>query len=241
MSQPCDSPKCDRTSRASCDCCQQNLCLQHLHEHNGILVSKLNPLTDEINALGDRLNRMNVQQTLDQCHQKLDKWRLECHKKIDYFFEQKCQELEQIITAKTDGQREKIFHLQSKVARLIRHQEATRQDIDTLTSTIRLIEKEINKIERTRFSVYTRPLLIDDTIIQVKDICTQEFNSAALSSVYNTIASPPGSWRVLTSNDRLLLINQAAKLSFANAGLTVVKQVLWPYDTIEDMCFGHPK
>jgi hypothetical protein len=68
-----------------------------LHAHNGILVSKLNPLSDEINALGDRLNRMNIQQTLD-------KWRLDCHKKIDYFFEQKCQELEQTITAKTDGQ-----------------------------------------------------------------------------------------------------------------------------------------
>jgi replication fork clamp-binding protein CrfC len=104
MSQTCAAPKCERISRGSCDCCNQILCLQHLHEHNEILVSKLNPLIDEINALGDRLNRINIQQMTVECHQKLEQWRQDCHKKIDHFFEKECYKLDQIIALKKEEQ-----------------------------------------------------------------------------------------------------------------------------------------
>jgi hypothetical protein len=53
MSQLCAIPKCERTVRGLCDCCKQKLCLQHLNEHNTLLISELNPLIDEINAVGD--------------------------------------------------------------------------------------------------------------------------------------------------------------------------------------------
>jgi hypothetical protein len=94
------------------------------------------------------------------------------------------------------------------------------------------------KIEQTRFSVDTRPLLIDDTIVHVKEISSQNFNSSSFSSVYKTIASPPGSRVSLASNDRLLSIHQKPNLCFVNHELTIVKQVLWPYDTINDMCWS---
>ncbi|CAF1564779.1 unnamed protein product, partial [Rotaria sordida] len=54
MSQPCAIDGCKRTSRALCHCCQQDLCIFHLNEHNDLLNSQLNPLVDEINTLGDR-------------------------------------------------------------------------------------------------------------------------------------------------------------------------------------------
>jgi hypothetical protein len=96
----------------------------------------------------------------------------------------------------------------------------------------------MNKIEETRFSVDTRPLLIDDTIVHVKEISSQNFNSSSFSSVYKTIASPPGSRDSLASNDRLLLIHQKPNLCFLNSELTIVKQVLWPHDGIIDMCWA---
>ena len=76
MSQLCGVNKCSRTSRGLCDCCTQNLCLQHLNEHNTSLISQLNPLTDEINALGDRLNTITIQKTVDGYHRKLEEWRV---------------------------------------------------------------------------------------------------------------------------------------------------------------------
>ncbi|CAF4234517.1 unnamed protein product, partial [Rotaria sp. Silwood2] len=97
MSQSCSIEKCTRTSRGLCDCCQQNLCLQHLNEHNTLLVSLLNPLADELNALGVRLETLNIEKVIGNSRQKLEQWRQDCHKKIDCFFGQKCQELDQLI------------------------------------------------------------------------------------------------------------------------------------------------
>ena len=108
MSQPCAVTKCNRTSRGLCDCCTQHLCLQHLSEHNASLISQLNPLTDEINALGDRLKTLNIQKLVGDCRQKLEEWRMDCHQKIDRLFEQKCQELDRLIDEKVKKQQEEI-------------------------------------------------------------------------------------------------------------------------------------
>jgi hypothetical protein len=72
MSQSCAVAKCIRASRGLCDCCTQYLCIQHLSEHNASLISQLNPLTDEINALGDRLKTINIQTTAGGCRRKLE-------------------------------------------------------------------------------------------------------------------------------------------------------------------------
>ena len=93
MSQSCAANKCSRTSRWLCDCCNQSLCLQHLNEHNALLVTKLNPLTDEINELGDRLKSFNIEQALVSCRRKLEKWRDDCHQKIERLFERKEQRI----------------------------------------------------------------------------------------------------------------------------------------------------
>jgi hypothetical protein len=238
MSQPCAIVTCKRVSRALCHCCQQNLCITHLNEHNDLLNSQLNPLTDEINVLSERLKTLNTKDILVSCHQKLEKWREDCRKNIDHFVEKKYQELDRLIAEKLDKQQEEITHIRSKFAELIGDQEATHQDIDTLTSTIRRLEKEMNKIEEMCFSVDTRPLLIDNTVVHVKQINAQEFNFAALSSIYKTIQYQTGSYRALASNDRLLLIHQKSNLCFLNSELTIVKQVLWPHDAINDMCWS---
>jgi hypothetical protein len=73
MSQPCVIATCKRPSRVVCDCCEQRFCLPHLTQHNESLVSQLNPLTDEINALGSRLTAFNVIEITGNCRQKVEK------------------------------------------------------------------------------------------------------------------------------------------------------------------------
>ncbi len=238
MSQPCAIITCKRASRALCHCCQQNVCIPHLNEHNDLLNSQLNPLADEINALGERLKTFNIQDIVGDCRWKLEQWRQDCYEKINHFFEQKSHELDRLVAEKLNRQRERTTHIRSKVAELIHDQEATQQDIDTLTSTIRQLEKEMNNIEQAHFQINTRPLLVDDSIIQFEDIYEHDFDLSALSPAYRTIVRPQGSCRALASNGRLLLIHQAPNLCFLNTELTKVKQVLWPYDVIGDMCWS---
>jgi hypothetical protein len=238
MSQPCAITKCNRASRGLCDCCKQNLCLQHLTEHNASLVAQLNPLTDEINALGDRLRTLNIQKIAGHCRQKLEQWRLDCHQKIDSFFEQKCEELDRLVHKKVGKKREETIRVQSKMAELIHAQETTRQEIDSLTSTIRDLQRQIDDVEQICFQVNTRSLSIDNSFIHFMEMTEHEIDIASLSPVSKTIIRPPGSYKVMTSNDRYLLMHRNPNLCFVDQEMNVVKEVLWPYKHIHNMCWS---
>jgi hypothetical protein len=236
MSQPCAATKCPRTSRGLCDCCQQNLCLQHLSEHNASLISQLNPLADEINALGDRLKSLNIEKITISGHKKLEQWRMECHQKIDRLFQQKSKELDQLVDGKVKKQQQKLVRIQSKVAALIGEQETTRQDIDSLISTIHHLKEQMNKIEDTCFNIDTHPLVIDDSYIHVREI--NELDLSILSPACKTINRPAGSEVVINSNDRFLLMHQKPNLCLVDPEMNIVKEVLWNHDDIWDICWS---
>ncbi|CAF0954145.1 unnamed protein product [Adineta steineri] len=86
MSQPCAIKTYKRTSRTFCRCCcNQNICRDHFVEHDDLLNSHLNPLTDEINALSDRLAAISLDNITDDSCEKLNQWRINYHKIIDLF------------------------------------------------------------------------------------------------------------------------------------------------------------
>ncbi|CAF3627537.1 unnamed protein product [Rotaria sp. Silwood1] len=238
MSQNCSVKKCTRTSRGLCDCCQQELCLQHLTEHNALLISQLNPLTDEINALGDRLKTLDIQKTIDNSRQKLEQWRQDCYKKIDNVFEQKCQEFAQLINNRVSQQRDELNRIYLKMSELINTQETTRQEIDALTSTIRQLEENMNNIDQACSVINTGPLIIDDTSILIEKITEHELDLSTLSPVYKTIHRPKGSFRPFTGNERYLLIHQQPNICFFDREMNIAKQIVWPYGTIQDMCWS---
>jgi len=234
MSQPCAATKCPRTSRGLCDCCTQHLCLQHLSEHNTSLISQLNPLSDDINALGDRLKMLNIQEVVCGYRQKLEEWRMDSHQKIDYLFEKKCQELNRLADTKVEKQQEEIVQIKSKVAQLIQEQETTRQDIDVLTSTIHHLKEQMDKIEQMCLTITTRPLLIDDTLIFIKEKTEHEFDLSTLPPIYKNIKLPARSKLVINSNDRFLLMHQKPNICLVDRDINVVKVVLWTHGDIYD-------
>src|SRR5947207_1161481 len=122
MSQQCAIKDCKRASRTLCHCCNQNLCRDHFNQHDDLLNSHLIPLTDEINALADRLTTININKITNASHQKLNQWRIDSHKIIDQFYEEKCQELYQYVIGNIDKQRKSVVNLHFKMAELIEKQ-----------------------------------------------------------------------------------------------------------------------
>ncbi|CAF4327922.1 unnamed protein product, partial [Rotaria sp. Silwood2] len=238
MPPTCSTKKCTRISRWLCDCCQQNLCLRHLNEHNALLISQLYPLTDEINVLGNCLNTLDIQKIIDNNREKLEQWRQDCYKAIDCLFEQKCQELHQLVNEKIGQQRKEVNQVQLKITKLFNAQEANRQDIELLISTIRQLETKMNKLEETCCTINTRPLIIDDALISIKNMTEYELDLSTLSPISRTIACPKNSIGLLTGNDQYLLKHQKPNLCLFDREMNVVKQTLWPYDAINDMCWS---
>jgi polyhydroxyalkanoate synthesis regulator phasin len=225
-----------RSSCALCHCCQQNICLPHLKEHQDALISQLNPFVDQINAPGDRLKAFNTENMIDNCRQKLEQWRVECHRKIDHFFEQKCQELDQSVAGKLSRLREEIDRVQPKIAELIREQDVTRRDLDSLTSTVGNLEHQMNKIEQTSFKVKMQSLEIDQDWIGIEESNRHQPNLLTLPAVSKTTQHTDGSFAALASNERFLLMHRKPNLCLSDRDLITVKKVLWNYSVIRDMC-----
>lgn len=238
MSQPCATPECERISRGLCDCCKQNLCLQHLGAHNALLVSQLNPLTDQINILNDRLKSFNIESATKDRHQKLEEWRKECHEKIDKLFKEKSQEFDRLVIDSLDRQEKEVQLVQTKLAKHVREQEITRQGIDFLTSTIQQLENEIKRIEDSNIQIITHSLQLDDDLVQIQEINKYELELSSLSPVYRTLPSPAASYVVLANNEQFLLTHQKPNLCLIGKEMTVTKKVPWKYSNIWDMCWS---
>ncbi|CAF0938608.1 unnamed protein product [Adineta ricciae] len=238
MAQQCAISACQRASRALCHECNQNFCREHMIEHDLSLNSQLNPLSDEINALGERLKSINLEKAIGITHQKLNQWRVDCHKTIDTFFEQKCRELDRYISKRMDKQRDEISRMRTKMSQLINEQEATHQDIDSLTVTVRDLGREIAQIEETSIQVETKSLVLDDSLIHIENLDINRFDLTSLSPIYKTINYPRENWAPLACSSRYLLIHLEPNLCLIDQNLNTVKQNSWIYGTIYDMCWS---
>ncbi|CAF1044159.1 unnamed protein product [Adineta ricciae] len=238
MSQLCNLAKCNRTSRGLCDCCKQNLCLQHLTEHNVALLSQISPLTDTINTLGERLQILYTEGITANCCLKLEHWRVECHQKIDRFFERQCRQVNDLIDTKVRLQKEEIDRVRTKVAEIVREQEITQKDLDSLVSTVRYLEAAINKIEQTTLQINFRGFELDEESINISEKNSSEIDISKVFNNCKTFNSANGSYSVLACNEQYLLIHTNPNLCLVNRDMKVVKQILWTYDKIYDMCWS---
>ncbi|CAF3437694.1 unnamed protein product [Rotaria sp. Silwood2] len=238
MSSLCTIDTCKRKSRALCHCCSKNLCLDHLKEHDDLIHSQLNPLVDEINILHNQISALNIDEIIDKCRQKLDKWRHDCHTIIDRLYEEKCQELQQCCIQQAGQKRKKIYQLKLKTNKLIQEQEATHDDIFSLKATINDIKRDVNQFEENGILVDVYPLIINQNLVYIEESTSNELDISTLSSPYRSIDCSNNEWTPLASNNQCLLLDQYPNLCLFNKELTLLKQTPWEYDRISDMCWS---
>ncbi len=238
MPLPCAIDTCKRKSRALCHCCNKNLCLDHLKEHDDSFNLQVNPLVDELNTAADQLLNINVNDLISNCRQKLDQWRDDCYKTINLFYEEKCQELQQRCYERFDKYRKEIDQMKSKTNELIQEHEATYEDIPFLKATINDIKRNVNQFKEKGVIVDGHPLIINKDLVYIEEWTLNELNISALPSPYQTIHCSDDGWPVMASNNRYLLLDQYPNLYLFDTELTVFKQSPWKYDRIPDMCWS---
>ncbi|CAF1198074.1 unnamed protein product [Adineta steineri] len=156
----CAAIKCEIASCATCHCCQTDLCLDHLKEHKDRLSEKLIPLTNQINAVLDKVEHITPTSLPNLL--MLEQWRNAAYQTIDQFCQLMKDELFE--HAKTKSL-EKLHTTRNTLDQLIRMQGATSENIDTLTKDIERIEQEFNDLQK--ISINLQPLVINkNTIIQ---------------------------------------------------------------------------
>ncbi|CAF4093329.1 unnamed protein product [Rotaria sordida] len=235
---PCTISKCNNKSCVLCYCCQKNYCIHHLIEHNDSNNNKLNLLNDEINKLDHEIKTLNIQPLVENCRQKLEQWRMESYHKIDQFFERKFHEFHRFIDEKFDHQRMEIRRLQSKMTEYSHKQEIYDEELYSLIPIIDNLRTEINNFKQINNQMNIHPLPIDDNVINIDNINVHKFNLSTLSTIYKTINHPHGSYGTLACNDKFMLIYLVPNLILIDKQLNIINQVLWPYQSISNICWS---
>lgn len=238
MSQSCKIAKCSRIASSLCTCCQKQICKIHFDEHYEVLISQLQPITNELTTLNDNLKSFDINKTTAESREKLEQWRLECHQEIDRLFQRKCQELDQCIIQKISKQTEKIEQIQTRFIQMKQNAEITRQEIQFLTTLITQIKKEIINIDNTFVQIRILPLKINENILPIYETIRPKIDLSTLPSSCKTISHSAKSCSVLASNDQLLLAHQERRLCLINQQFDITKNVPWPYNNILDMCWS---
>ncbi|CAF4200665.1 unnamed protein product, partial [Adineta steineri] len=150
----------------------------------------------------------------------------------------RCLELDRLVTVKLDTQREKTIEVQSKIAELLREQDVTRNDIDSLTSHIHHLKRELDTIEKIHSRIDTHSIVIPNHLIQIEGLTERKLDLSHLSPVYKTINRSGGNCKVIAINGDFLLMQQGNNLCLIDREMTIIKKSLYFQDSIFDMCWS---
>lgn len=165
----CVIDKCELVSLALCQCCKQDLCIDHLNEHAQQRNKNLLPLMDRINLLTARFEEF-VQSEKSPVKQ-LKIWREQAYKVVNEFYEKKSRELTDHVFERN---RIQIDQIQESITALLRKKGGAQQDIERLSRSLDEIEEFLQKTPH--LTVELPALVVDDTCILRPSIQNGEIN-----------------------------------------------------------------
>lgn len=233
----CVITDCRRPANVLCYCCKENLCRKHYNEHD-YLNAKLNLLVDEIDTFDRQLSAVDFKKYTQISNDKLQQWRFDSYKAIDQYCDQKYREIEQHLMKIINFKREDVERVRTKLLELSQKRKLSLDVIDSLTSSLRTIENDMNDIDQKYLSIDTAPLIIDKQLIRIDELKVEQFDLAALTLVYKTIDNPRQGLYPIASNNQYLLIHREPNLCLVDRNIKTAKQTSWNYGQIFDMCWS---
>ncbi|CAF1359457.1 unnamed protein product [Adineta ricciae] len=234
----CTVTNCRCISRALCYVCHENFCREHFDVHDHSYNSLLKSLNDKIKDFDDRLEDFNNEELIENCYEKLDKWRDDCYKTIDQLYAKKCQEIKRRFHENIDRRQERIVQLQTKVTNLLQEEDVTKTSVNSLLIDVEGLEEEMNKLEQIILHIDIQPLILDNKTITIEEINTTHFNLTQITHPYHSIDCSNHLSKPLASNEQYLLIYRMQNLCLIDRELTLVKQVSWSHNRIWDTCWS---
>ncbi|CAF0805802.1 unnamed protein product [Adineta steineri] len=234
----CAITNCKSVSRALCYVCHESLCREHFDDHDHSFNSLLKSLNTKVKNFDDRLEDLTNEELIENCYEKLDKWRDDSYKTIDRLYEKKCQEIKQRFHDNLNQRQEKITELQTKITDLLQEEDISRQSINLLIVDVENLEEEMNKLEQTIFHINIHPLILENKSIMIEEINTTHFNLTQISYPYHIIDCSNKLSKPTASNEQYLLMYRMHNLHLINRELLPIKQIAWPHGRIWDMCWS---
>lgn len=210
-----------------------------MNDHDDKLNNQLDPFVDEVNQLQERLSRIKLNGKLGNVHENLEHWRRESHRLIDEYIERKQQQLVESSGTKLQSLSQKINDIKTSISQLIQRQDATIEDLNKISSTMRSIRQGIFQLEHNYTDMTLNPLEIDQQLINIEDECAKhDFNLSTLMPPSHVMNRSPDSPKPLISNNRVLLMHYENQLCLLDHEFKTEKSIPWTNGWIWDMCWS---
>lgn len=238
MAGLCAFTDCRCVSRALCYVCHSSFCRAHFDGHDHSLNFLLKSLNAQVKEFDDRLDELNNEALMENCYEKLEKWRDECYQSIDRFYRKKCAELKGRFRENIDRRQERIGQLQTKITDLLQEEEIGKSSVDLLLVDVESLDEEMKKLEETIFHLDILPLKLDPHCITLEQINTTHFNLTEITHPSHTIADSTHLSKPLASNEQYLLMYRMPHLHLLNREFVSLKQTSWSHGRIWDLCWS---
>ena len=168
---PCEIESCQRISATHCYHCNKRVCRPHFNEHADQLMQELNPLADSINALGEKINSFCVKEYQQVILGKLTKWRDQCIKNVNEFYELKKEQVDllfennkEVFPQQTSGHHEKLVTLRNQTETLVTEGDVTYEQLQILKQKLSALEDDVNNTH-SLIDCDPKPLLLNSHLI----------------------------------------------------------------------------
>jgi SpoVK/Ycf46/Vps4 family AAA+-type ATPase len=174
MDRICSVETCKREAETYCYHCSHDVCTKHYLEHKKSIQEQLPPLIDEINLIYERLYHSDeIQTALSQClinaYSQLDKWRADCHRRIDTTYQRVHKQIEDIAekhkheeTQKAVKNLESLEKMRQQVNELLKEGDVTYRQIERTKQQLQEIKnKEQEPIKYPDVRIITQKLDAD--------------------------------------------------------------------------------
>lgn len=234
----CSKESCTRPSEGACYSCKKKFCREHLKQHEDSMNADLDRLAKEMKSVSNRYTLIDPQQLVNECGQRLDKWRNDCYEQINRVYEEKCEELLQDWSQRVNKPRKHIDVMESKLNEIVRKKKPTHEEIQQVTETIRYIDLQIKDIDQKGIQMAMPSFVIDKNSKPSKESNIEEVGGFQLESSYKSVDCSTRSGAAIAANAKTILVNEYEYLNLFDQELILVQQIPWKNGQIYDMIWS---
>lgn len=190
VKQICQMYGCHLAASTRCFCCNKNVCTRHFTEHIDAIKGQIDPLTNEINTMVEKIQGLTIEQITEASFAELQQWRIMMHQSVDEIFLTKTKEIEDLIQMNKNKfvehkqqQSETVMKIQNDVRQLVEDGDATLAQIQLLKNQLASAETNLTSFRKTFLSVNAR--------VSIQGLVTVSSNLNKSPVIQNKMINPP--------------------------------------------------
>ncbi|CAF1398249.1 unnamed protein product [Adineta ricciae] len=192
-------------------------------------------MTNTVNSYISQMNELNIEQIHRDAQNKLSYWRNDSHRRINEFYQEKLEELQDYISEVKALYETKMRTIEDYLNQLVNQQDMSEEDSRLfIHSKNQAIQQTLEELKQICVQINPHPIIIDES-----EICIgKKFNLKKLAHYSSQIPYAESSSAAIATNNEFILLHQHPNLCLFNRSAQLIRQCPWTDEWIRDMSWS---